>query len=186
MKDGRWRIANGRVAQSYRLNVGTIVEADLLKVRLVRGGAKPAPAYTGPLRRGGRVLGEIEESFIEMLAPKDTFLFGGEILALQGIVENEALVARTHAEAPKIPSYAGGKFPLSTYLAMRVRKILSDPSAWNALPEQVAEWLELQRLRSALPPPDELLVETFPRGGGFISRFIRSRVGSRIRRSACC
>ncbi len=60
--DGRWRVANGRVAQSYRLNVGTIIEADLLKVRLVRGGATPASAYTGPLRRGGRVLGEIEES----------------------------------------------------------------------------------------------------------------------------
>ncbi len=165
--DGRWRIANGRVAQSYRLNVGTIIEADLLKVRLVRGGATPASAYTGPLRRGGRVLGDIEESFIEMLAPKDTFLFGGEILALQGIVENEALVARAHAEAPKIPSYAGGKFPLSTYLAMRVRKILSNPSAWSALPDQVGEWLALQQKRSALPPPDGLLVESFPRGGRF-------------------
>ncbi len=122
--DGRWRVANGRVAQSYRLNVGTIVEADLLKVRLVPGGARASAAYTGPLRRGGRVLGEIEEFFIEMLAPRDTFLFGGEILALQGVVENEALVSRASAEAPKIPSYAGGKFPLSTYLAMRVRRLL--------------------------------------------------------------
>ncbi len=165
--DGRWRIANGRVAQSYRLNVGTIVEADLLKVRLVPGGARGAAAYTGPLRRGGRVLGEIEESFVEMLAPRDTFLFGGEILALQGVVENEALVSRANADAPKIPSYAGGKFPLSTYLAMRVRKLLWDSSAWGALPEQVAEWLTLQRERSALPPPDQLLVESFPRGERF-------------------
>ncbi|VTZ51599.1 DEAD/H associated domain protein [Methylocella tundrae] len=165
--DGRWRIANGRVAQTYRLNVGTIIEADLLKVRLVPGGARPAATYTGPLRRGGRVLGEIEESFIEMLAPKDTFLFGGEILALQGVVENEALVSRANAETPKIPSYAGGKFPLSTYLAMRVRGILSSPAGWSALPDQVADWLDLQRQRSALPPPDELLVESFPRGGRF-------------------
>jgi ATP-dependent Lhr-like helicase len=165
--DGRWRIANGRVAQSYRLNVGTIIEADLLKVRLVPGGARGGAAYTGPLRRGGRVLGEIEEYFIEMLAPRDTFLFGGEILALQGVVDNEALVARANAEAPKIPSYAGGKFPLSTYLAMRVRKLLSDPAAWSALPAQVAAWLALQRERSALPPPDQLLVESFPRGGRF-------------------
>ncbi len=165
--DGRWRVANGRIAQSYRLNVGTIVEADMLKVRLVPGGARPSASYTGPLRRGGRTLGDIEESFIEMLAPKDTFLFGGEILALQGIVENEALVSRANSQAPKIPSYAGGKFPLSTYLAMRVRKLLSDPGAWSALPEQVAEWLELQRQRSALPPSDRLLVESFPRGERF-------------------
>ncbi|PNG26984.1 ligase-associated DNA damage response DEXH box helicase [Methylocella silvestris] len=165
--DGRWRIANGRVAQSYRLNVGTIVEADLLKVRLVPGGAKPSASYTGPLRRTGRVLGEIEEYFIEMLAPQDTFLFGGEILRLQGVVENEAIVSRANADAPKIPSYAGGKFPLSTYLAMRVRRILAEESSWGALPGQVAGWLDLQRRRSALPPADQLLVETFPRGGRY-------------------
>ncbi len=86
---------------------------------------------------------------------------------MQGIVENEALVARAHAEAPKIPSYAGGKFPLSTYLAMRVRKLLSDPYGWSALPDQVGEWLDLQRQRSALPPLDGLLVELFLRGGRF-------------------
>jgi ATP-dependent Lhr-like helicase len=168
-KEGLWRVANGRVAQAYRMNVGTIVEADMLKVRLVRGKAKAetAATYTGPLRRGGRVLGEIEEYFIEMLSPKDTFLFGGEILQLEGIVENEALVSRTFAETPKIPSYVGGKFPLSTHLAARVRQILSDRSAWNDLPPQVAEWLGLQQVYSALPPPGDLLVETFPRGGRF-------------------
>jgi ATP-dependent Lhr-like helicase len=167
--EGLWRVANGRVAQSYRMNVGTIVEADMLKVRLVRGKAKKetAATYTGPLRRNGRVLGEIEEYFIEMLTPKDTFLFGGEILQLEGIVENEALVSRTFAETPKIPSYVGGKFPLSTHLAARVRQILSDRNAWRDLPPQVAEWLGLQQIHSALPPPGDLLVETFPRGGRY-------------------
>ncbi|QBR70113.1 DNA ligase-associated DEXH box helicase [Beijerinckiaceae bacterium] len=166
MKDGRWRIANGRAAQAYRMNIGTIVEADMLKVRLVRGGSA-ASAYTGPLRRSGRVLGEIEEYFIEMLAPNDTFLFGGEILALQGVVENEALVARSSSDAPKIPSYAGGKFPLSTYLAMRVRELLAMPAEWKHLPGQVSQWLRLQKLHSALPKVDGLLVETFPRGQRF-------------------
>src|ERR1700730_17939973 len=58
-KNGRWRVANPRVRQSYRLNVGTIVEETMLKVRLVRsrGGG---PGSTGALGRGGRVLGEIE------------------------------------------------------------------------------------------------------------------------------
>jgi ATP-dependent helicase Lhr and Lhr-like helicase len=168
-QDGRWRIANPQIAQTYRMNVGTIVEADLLKVRLVRGAGKKdeAGAYTGPLRRMGRVLGEIEEYFLETLAPNDTFLFAGEILALRGIVENEALVSRVQAEAPKIPSYAGGKFPLSTHLAARVRQILSDPRQWHALPEQVADWLTLQKRRSGLPRPGDLLVETFPRGEKF-------------------
>ncbi len=167
-QDGRWRIVNPRVAQTYRMNVGTIVEADMLKVRLVRGGPQDAKgAYTGPLRRTGRLLGEIEEYFLQTLAPNDTFLFGGEILALRGIVENEALVSRATAEAPKIPSYAGGKFPLSTHLAARVRQILSDPREWKALPQPVSEWLSMQKRRSGLPRPGELLVETFPRGEKF-------------------
>ena len=32
-EDGLWRVANPRVAQQYRLNVGTIVEAPMLNVR---------------------------------------------------------------------------------------------------------------------------------------------------------
>jgi ATP-dependent Lhr-like helicase len=169
------------------MNVGTIVESDMLKVRLVRGGGKAALAgagrprgtlyapakiagtatstYTGALTRGGRVLGQIEEYFLEMLAPGDTFLFGGEILSLVGIVENEAHVARAQSDAPKVPSYAGGKFPLSTYLAARVRRLLASPKLWKALPPQVVEWLKLQQQKSILPPASKLLIETFARGG---------------------
>jgi len=158
--EGRLRLAHPKIAQQYRLNVGTIVEAPMLKVRLVRSRAQGRRA---PLGRGGRVLGEIEEWFVDQLAPGDTFLFAGEILRFEAILENEAYVSRTRAEAPKIPSYQGGKFPLSTYLARRVRATLADPQSWSALPDQVREWLEIQRLRSRLPGTDTLLVETFPR-----------------------
>lgn len=166
-KDNLWRVSNARVAQIYRMNLGTIVEAEMLKVRLIRGGFLPSSSYTGLLRRSGRLLGEIEAYFLENLSPKDTFLFGGEILALQSIVEDQALVARADAKTPKIPSYAGGKFPLSTYLAAGVRKLLADPAHWTLLPDQVVEWLKLQKRFSALPPADALLVETFPRGDLF-------------------
>ena len=170
-KDGLWRVANGKIAQTYRMNVGTIVESDMLKVRLVHGlRAKPqagAPRYTGRITRGGRVLGEIEEYFLETLAPGDTFLFGGEILSLVAIVESEAQVQRAGGDAPKIPSYAGGKFPLSTYLAERVRAMLGDAKQWTKLPVEVRAWLRLQKKRSLLPTRDNLLVETFPRSGRF-------------------
>jgi ATP-dependent Lhr-like helicase len=185
---GLWRIANARVAQDYRLNCGVIVEAQMLRVRLMRArsarmqGASPSrragglywagsensgtgPAYTGPLSRGGRVLGQIEEFFLETLSPGDTFLFGGEVLALEGIVQDEALVSRASGVTPKVPSYAGGKFPLSTFLAARVRAMLAQPESWDRLPEEVADWLRLQQWRSSLPGDDSLLVETFPRGG---------------------
>ena len=128
--DGLWRITHPRVAQQYRLNVGTIIEAPLLAVRLSRS------ARAGFAGRGGRVLGKIEESFIEGLVVGDTFLFAGVILAFQGIHENEVIATRTADDTPKIPIYAGGKFPLSTFLAAGVRAMLADPKKWKALPNR--------------------------------------------------
>ncbi|MEP2706709.1 MAG: ligase-associated DNA damage response DEXH box helicase [Roseibium sp.] len=158
--DGLWRIANSKIAQQYRLNVGTIVEAPMLKVRLVKS---KADGRRTPIGRGGRVLGEIEECFIEQLAIGDTFIFGGEVLRFEGLREAEAYVSRAKTDNPMIPSYMGGKFPLSTYLAESVRAMLATPSSWSDLPGQVRDWLELQKDKSVLPAKDGLLVETFPR-----------------------
>ncbi|HEY1542458.1 MAG TPA: ligase-associated DNA damage response DEXH box helicase [Xanthobacteraceae bacterium] len=160
--DGRYRVAHPRIAQQYRLNVGTIVEADMLRVRLVRSRAGGS-GQSGPIGRGGRVLGEVEEYFIETLTPGNTFVFAGEVLRYEALVNDEVYVSRTSDPDPQIPSYEGGKFPLSTYLADRVRKLLADPPAWRALPDQVREWLGLQQWRSRVPNAGELLVETFPR-----------------------
>jgi ATP-dependent Lhr-like helicase len=161
--DGRLRLAHPQLAQQHRLNIGTIVESPMLKVRLV-GRQKARGKQERPLV-GGRVLGEIEEDFISDLVPGDTFVFAGEVVRLEGQRETDVFVSRAAAEDPKVPSYAGGKFPLSTHLAARVRSMLADPHAWPALPLPVAEWLELQQVRSRLPASDEVLVETFPRGG---------------------
>jgi ATP-dependent helicase Lhr and Lhr-like helicase len=161
-KDGRYRISHPRIAQQYRLNVGTIVEETMIKVRLVRS-RHTGQGPTGVIARGGRILGELEEYFIEGLTPGDTFVFSGEILRFEALAEDEAYVSRAHSDDPKVPAYAGGKFPLSTYLAARVRALISEPRAWTALPAQVREWLGIQQWRSRVPLPGELLVETFPR-----------------------
>src|SRR5450755_817013 len=161
-KDGRWRITHPRVAQRYRMNVGTIVEADMLKVRLVR--SRRNGAF---IPRGGRLLGQVEEYFIETLSQGDTFVFAGEILKYEALVEDQVYASRSTATDPKVPAYEGGKFPLSTYLAGRVRALLAMPQAWRALPKQVREWLEIQQWRSLLPKPGDLLVETFPRAAKY-------------------
>jgi ATP-dependent Lhr-like helicase len=169
-KQGRWRVANPRVRQGYRLNVGTIVEEPMLKVRLVRsrgggsGSRGGGSGSTGVLGRGGRMLGEIEEYFIEGLVAGDTFVFGGEVVRYEALMEDQVYVSRANDKDAKVPSYMGGKFPLSTYLAERVRKLLDDKRAWKALPDQVRDWLSLQTDFSRVPAVRELLVETFPRG----------------------
>ncbi len=163
-KDDLWRVRDAKVAQQYRLNVGTIVESSMIKVRL----GKSLRSRPGTVLPRGRILGEIEEYFAETLTPGDTFLFAGEVLRFEGISEDEVLVTRAGSGAdPMIPSYEGGKFPLSTFLAARVREILADPFEWDRLPEQMTEWLLQQRRRSLLPGPRDLLVETFPRGNRF-------------------
>ncbi|WP_091713484.1 ligase-associated DNA damage response DEXH box helicase [Methylobacterium phyllostachyos] len=160
--DGLWRVRDARTAQAYRMNVGTIVEAARVKVRLgrtLRG--KPGTV----LPKTGRVLGEIEDEFAETLTVGDTFLFAGETLRFEGLAEDECLVTRAPPDTdPAIPSYAGSKFPLSTFLAARVRALIADPFEWDRLPEQIGAYLLQQRRRSVLPGERDLLVETFPRG----------------------
>ncbi len=160
--DGRLRLAHPRMANQYRLNVGTIVESPMIKIRLARG--RPRKQGQPGAFAGGRVLGEVEEYFVEQLAPGDTFVFAGEILRFEGLQETDAFCSRAQTADPMIPSYAGGKFPLSTHLARRVRALIANPESWSALPAPVAEWLTLQRQKSLIPGPDEVLVETFPQG----------------------
>src|SRR3546814_19448576 len=71
---GRYRPASPRVVQRYRMNIGTIVEAVMLKVRL----------------RRGPVLGEIEEYFVQGLDPGDTFIFAGRMLRFEALRRSEA------------------------------------------------------------------------------------------------
>ncbi|HIP78322.1 MAG TPA: ligase-associated DNA damage response DEXH box helicase, partial [Kiloniellaceae bacterium] len=146
--EGFYRVAHLSHVKRYRMNVGTIVEAPVLKIRM----------------RNGRVLGEVEEYFVNGLLPGDSFIFAGQLLCFEGMRDNTVLVSRGKGSDPKVPAYAGGRLPLSTHLAERVRGILSNPAQWQDLPPAVAEWLRIQRWRSVLPDASGLLVETFPRG----------------------
>ena len=146
--DGLWRIANPQIAQRWRMNIGTIVETVTMKVRL----------------KGGPVLGEIEEYFVQNLTSGDHFIFAGRMLEYVGIKANMVETRASHATEPKVPAYAGGRLPLSQNLAESVRHLLSDETMWQHLPQDVSWWLSLQRRRSGIPSPDKLLVESFKRG----------------------
>ena len=163
--EGLVRLAHPRLATRYRMNVGTIVEAPMLKVRLARA-RKAAAGRTRPLM-GGRVLGEMEEYFLTTLAPGDTFVFAGETLRLETVRETEALVSRAANRDAKVPTYQGGKFPISTHLAARVRHMLATPADWALLPDQVRDWLVLQQQISQVPGEKGLLIESFARGARF-------------------
>ncbi len=153
--DGRWRVRNAQTALRHRLNVGAITGPAVLNVRLLKG------------RRGGRKIGEVEEGYVDILLPGDTFIFAGQVWAFHGVEGNDVLVTPAPNSEPKMPSWGGSKFSISDFLARRVRRLASDESSWPRLPEDVQEWLQIQKLRSSIPAPDELLVETFPLGKRF-------------------
>ncbi|WP_374470911.1 ligase-associated DNA damage response DEXH box helicase [Phenylobacterium sp.] len=152
-QDGRWRVRDIATAQRHRLNVGAIVSPAVLSVRIAgRGG------------RGGRKIGEVEEGMLEMLEPGETFVFAGQVWQLEGVTNLDVLVRPANDKDPKMPSWGGSKFALSTYLAKRVRQLMYDQEHWRVLPTDVREWLEAQRDRSVIPAEEEMLLETFPRG----------------------
>jgi len=151
--DGRWRVRNAETAQRHRLNVGAIVSPAMLSVRVAMG-----------KRRGGRKIGEVEEGMLEMLDPGDTFVFAGQVWALVAVTGTDVLVTPANNRDPKMPSWGGSKFALSTFLARRVRELMYDQEHWKVLPADVREWLEVQREHSLIPEAEEMLLETFPHG----------------------
>src|SRR3546814_12522653 len=88
------------------MNVGTIVEAPMLKVRL-----------------GGRILGEVEEYFVSGLVLGDTFMFAGQLLRVEGVRETVVVASRAAGDAPKVPADAGGRLPLTQQPADRMEQI---------------------------------------------------------------
>ena len=149
--DGLWRVRNEETALRHRMNVGAIVSPAMLAVRIA--GRRGVP---------GRKIGEVEEGYLEVLEPGDTFVFAGQVWRLMGVTGTDVLVTRAAGENPKMPSWGGSKFALSTFLAKRVRQLMSDGDHWRVLPDDVREWLEIQKEHSAIPAEDEMLLETFP------------------------
>lgn len=147
-EDGAWRVSHPRFVQQHRLNAGIIVDQPVLDVRFANG----------------RKLGTVEESFAATLRQGDSFFFSG--MALEVVrIELTDLVVRATAKQARIPSWGGTRMAMSTRLADRVRHFLAEPEEWHRFPEDVREWLEMQKRRSALPQPGQLLVETFPHEG---------------------
>ncbi|PWR03966.1 ligase-associated DNA damage response DEXH box helicase [Meridianimarinicoccus roseus] len=148
--DGRWQLRDPRAARQIRMNLGTIMDTDTLKVRL-RG-------------RGGAPLGEVEEAFAATLTPGDTFLIGGQIVRYEGLREMTVEVSRRGGDTPKIATFMGTKFATSTQLSDRILTMLAQPD-WPDLPGHTRDWLALQRRVSHMPRRDRLLIESFPHDG---------------------
>ncbi|MEO8618593.1 MAG: ligase-associated DNA damage response DEXH box helicase [Sphingomicrobium sp.] len=145
---GKWRITRPQAAAQHRLNAGVIVDNPMMDVRF----------------NNGRTLGRVEEGFGSTLSVGDHIFFAGLSLEVMRFHESD-IVVRASTKQARLVTYGGQRMSMSTHLADRVREFLADPTDWHRFPDDVREWLEVQKRRSLLPRPDQLLVETFPREG---------------------
>lgn len=154
-EQGRFLVSTEKIARQHRMSIGTITSDASLVVQYLNGPA----------------LGTIEESFLTKLNPGDCFLFSGRAVELVHIHEMKVWVRKAPASARAvIPRWMGGRMPLSSELAYAVRQRLREAHNGEFRgPElqAVRPLLELQAEWSALPLPEDLLVEQIRSREGF-------------------
>jgi len=154
VEDGLYKVTNHRIALRHRLSIGTIVGDTSLFVK-----------YTS-----GKYLGTIEEYFIASLSPGDVFWFAGKNLELVRIKEMEVHVRKTKRKSGRVPSWQGGRMPLSSQMSEMIRYKIDQAAERTENDEEMLflrPLMELQRSRSQLPKKNELLVEYLKSSEGY-------------------
>ncbi len=151
--DGVYKVVSRRVAMRHRLSIGTIVSDAMMQVRFI----------------GGKYLGSIEEWFISRLKPDDSFWFAGRNLSLVRAKDMQALVRNSNKKNGIVPSWMGGRLPLSSYLTEALRHTLQSATHNAQDPEMIflQPLFEEQKRRSYLPGEQELLIEKIQSKEGF-------------------
>ena len=151
--DGMYRIKNRRIAMRHRLHIGTIVSDSMIRVKYMAGG----------------YLGVIEESFISKLSPGDVFTLAGKNLEFIMIKDMTALARKSNAKKSIIPSWEGGRMPLSSNLGKMLRRKFNEALTNSTDIEIIAlkPLFDLQDHLSHVPRENELLIEQIETKDGF-------------------
>jgi ATP-dependent Lhr-like helicase len=154
-REGNFFICRSRMqAMRHRLHIGVIVSDAMLKVKFM----------------GGGFIGMIEEWFIARMTAGDTFSLGGRILEFVMIKDMTVLVRKSNAKKAIVPSWMGGRLPLSPNLGKVLRETFNEALSGNTTaPElQVLQPLfNLQEYLSHVPKADELLIEMIHTRDGY-------------------
>ena len=154
--DGRYRITSRRMAMRHRIHIGTIVSDAMLKVKFLSGG----------------YIGVIEEYFISRMEPGDVFTLAGRNLELIMIKDMTVLVKKSSAKKSIVPSWNGGRMPLTANLGKKLRETFNlafdKKGLKKAVELQVLQPLfDRQETLSHVPKANELLIEQIETKDGF-------------------
>ncbi|WP_421895976.1 ligase-associated DNA damage response DEXH box helicase [Marinoscillum sp.] len=178
--DGVYKIMNKKAATRHKLSIGTIVGDPALKVRFITGG----------------YIGTIEESFVSRLNAGDTFWFSGRNLEFVRIKDLTVLVRKSNKKSGLTPQWMGGRLPLSSMLASKIREKLDGAirGDFSSVEMQtIRPILDLQSRWSMIPSSDQLLIEKtktrfghhifiFPFEGMFVHEVLAGVIAMRISR----
>jgi ATP-dependent helicase Lhr and Lhr-like helicase len=164
--DGVYRVISRRIAMRHRLHIGTIVSEPMMKVQMMNGG----------------FIGVIEEWFISRLTPGEVFSLAGRRLEYVSSKDMTAYVRRSNAKKSIVPSWQGGRMPLSANLGRKLRETLNLSGVWSSELDETTNTkhqtpnielitlkplFELQQQLSHLPKANELLIEYIETDEGF-------------------
>ena len=151
---GIYHTRNRRIAMRHRLHIGTIVSDAMLKVKFMSGG----------------YVGLIEEWFISRLEPGDTFTLAGRTIELVAIKDMTVLVRKSNAKKAIVPSWMGGRMPLSANLGQMLRQTFNHALTKKAKEKELSalnSLFTLQETLSHIPQSDELLIEQIETKDGY-------------------
>jgi ATP-dependent Lhr-like helicase len=153
--NGKYVIQHKGIAMRHRLSIGTITSDAVMQVKYL----------------GGGYIGSVEEWFISRLNTGDVFWFAGKNLELVKVKNLTAYVRKTTINKGIIPSWQGGRMPLSSMMANLLRLELD---AFNSSPDlagiemnHLKEMFEWQNKLSLVPLKNQLLIETYQSKEGF-------------------
>ncbi|ASZ14593.1 ligase-associated DNA damage response DEXH box helicase [Chitinophaga pendula] len=154
-REGDLFICRSRMlALRHRLHIGTIVSDAMLKVKFM----------------GGGYIGMIEEWFIARLQPGDTFGLAGRILEFVMIKDMTVLVRKSSVKRATVPSWMGGRMPLSANLGKILRRKFNEALSGDTTdPELLVlqPLFALQEKLSHIPTDQELLIEKIHTRDGY-------------------
>lgn len=155
-ENGLYQVTNRRIAMRHRMHIGTIVSDAMLKVKFMSGG----------------YIGVIEEYFISRLQPGDIFTLAGRNLEFVMIKDMTVLARKSNATKGAVPSWNGGRMPLSANLGQMLRLKLDETTTLPFAQQDrelqaLRPLLALQQELSHLPTKNELLIEHIETKDGF-------------------
>ena len=147
VEEGVYKVISRKVSTRHKFNIGTIVSSTMVKVKLQKG----------------KFLGQVEEYFISKLIPGDAFWFAGRCLELVRFKGVEATVRLSKQKKGQVPSYMGGRMPLSAELGYFLREKLEESATRDSFEDPelalVQPIISLQKERSTVPTRDQFLIE---------------------------